>query len=334
MKRLLAVLAFAVPTFAQVLVDTPRGVVVAHNERIRLEGGWDEEGVRNPTGIVASDERVAVLDALHDQVVIVELADGRLARYGTAATPIAAAFLGRELYVLCRDARVVQRMGGPRIDVAADPAFLAATNGRIYVYSRTTGVIEEIERDRVTRRVTTAPFASDFEVSGNTGYLAFPREARLRTVDLATMTAGEPIDVGAVPVDIALAGGGTALTARVLAVADPSAKRIWLTEGRQSTGKAIARGFLRGFLGLGLFGNRSSEFPTGVDRVVARGGRWIAYDSSSGTLYRFDRRKSSVIAQGIAPKAFALTAGGVAYWQNGRVHHVPQRGTSVAQREK
>lgn len=334
MTRLVLILLLALPVFGQVLVDTPRGVVVAHNERIKLEGGWDEGGVRHPTGIVGSGERVAVLDALHDQVVIVELADGRLARYGTAATPIAAAFIGRDLYVLCRDARVVQRMGGPRIDVAADPAFLAQANGKLYVYSRTTGVVEEIAGDRVARRVTVAPFASDFEVSGNTGYLAFPREGRLRTVDLAQMKAAEAIDVGAVPVDVALAGGGTALTARVLAVADPSAKRIWLTEGRQSTGKAVARGFLRGFLGLGLFGNRSSEFPTGVDRVVARGGRWIAYDSSSGTLYRVERRKSAIIAQGIAPKAFTLTAEGVAYWQNGRVHHVSGRGTSVAQSKK
>ena len=334
MKRLMVLLFAAIPAFAQVIVDTPRGVVVARDGRVELPGVWNEEGVLNATEIVASNERVAVLDALRDRVVIVELADGRLARYGTAATPIAAAFVGRDLYVLCRDARVVQKMGGPRIDAAADPAFLAQANGKLYVYSRTTGVIEEIEGDRITRRVTVAPFASDFEVSGTTGYLAFPREARIRIVDLARMQAGEAIDAGAVPVDIALAGGGTALTARILAVADPSAKRIWLTEGKQSTGKAIARGFLRGFLGLGLFGSRSSEFPTGVDRVVARGGRWVAYDSSSGTLYRVDRRKSSVIAQGIAPKAFTLTDEGVAWWQNGRLNHLPERGTSVAPKKR
>jgi len=44
---------------------------------------------------------------------------------------------------------------------------------------------------------------------------------------------------------------------------------------------------------------------------------WIAYDSSSGTLYRFTKSKSSVIAKGIAPQAFALTAGGVVYWKDG-----------------
>jgi hypothetical protein len=126
-----------------------------------------------------------------------------------------------------------------------------------------------------------------------------------------------------VPVDLDFAGGGTALSARILAVADPSAKRVWLTESTQSTAKAVARGFLRGFLGLGLFGGRASEFPTGVDRVETRGRNWIAYDSSSRTLYHFTRRKSSVLARGVAPGAFALTRDGVAWWD----------GTSVAEKK-
>ncbi len=329
MKRVLLLLLISAPAFSQVLIDTPRGVVVAHEGRVRLEGGWDVEGVREATYIAASNDRVVVLDALHDQAVLVE--NGKSTRIATGATPIAAAFLGRELYILARDSRELRRAGGPAIRVEADPAFLAVANQKLYVYSRTAGVIEEIQNDRVTRRVRIAPFASDFEADGNTAYLAYPRESRIRTVDLAAMKAGEAIDTGAVPVDIALTGGGTAITARILAVADPSAKRIWLTEGRQSTGKAIARGFLRGLLGLGLYGNRSSQFPTGVDRVLARGSRWIAYDSSSGTLYRVSRQKSSILAKGIAPQAFTLTADGVAFWQDGRVRTVRTDGTSVAQ---
>ncbi len=133
-------------------------------------------------------------------------------------------------------------------------------------------------------------------------------------------TAGE-IAVGAVPVDLAFAGGGTALTARILAVADPSAKRVWLQEGTQSMTQAIARGALRGLLGLGLFGSNASQFPTGVDRVAIRGRVWIAYNSSSGTLYRFTRRSSSVIAKNVPPHGYTLTADGVAWWN----------GTSVAQ---
>ena len=129
------------------------------------------------------------------------------------------------------------------------------------------------------------------------------------------------IAVGAVPVDLAFVGGGSALTARLLAVADPSAKRVWIVESTQSLGKAIARGFLRGLLGLGLIGNRSSEFPTGVDRVEAGASGWIAYDSSSGTLYRFDRKGSQRLATAVPPSGFALTRDGVAWWD----------GTSVAQ---
>jgi len=334
MKRLALILFLAAPIFAQVLTDTPRGVVVAHEGRVRLERGWTVEGVREATAIAASTDRVVVLDALHDQAVIVDVATGRATKVTTAATPVAAAFLGPDLYILCRDARRLQRVGGPSIEVAADPAFLAVANRKLYVYSRTAGVVEEIQSDRITRRLRVAPFASDFEASGDTAYLAYPRESRVRTIDLETMKAGEAIDVGAVPVDIALTGGGTAITARILAVADPSAKRIWLTEGRQSTSKAIARGFLRGLLGLGLYGNRSSQFPTGVDRVLARGSRWIAYDSSSGTLYRVTRQQSSIIAKGIAPQAFTLTSDGVAFWQNGRVQTVRTGGTSVAQTKR
>lgn len=319
MKRLLALLVFALPLHAQLLTSSERGVVVAHDGRIRV-GELNVDGVTNATAIVASKNKVVVLDALHDEAVIADLATGRTTRIDTAATPIAAAFDGDELYILCRDARILQH-GTARIPLSADPAFLRAGNGRIYVYARTAGVVEEIANDRVTRRVSIAPFASDFEISGNTAYLSYPRDARIRTIDLQQMKSSGEIAVGAVPVDLAFAGGGTALTARILAVADPSAKRVWLTEGTQSTAEAVARGFLRGFLGLGLFGGRSSQFPTGVDRVEIHGKQWIAYDSSSGTLYRFDRRTSAIVAKNVAAGAFMLTRNGVAWWN----------GTSVAQ---
>lgn len=322
MKRFALATAFvvALQTDAQLVTSTDRGIVVAHDGRIRLEGRWSAGGVAHATAIAASPERVAVLDALNNEAVIADLASGRMIRIDTAETPIAAAFAGRELYILARDARVLQH-GDKRIALSADPAFLREANGKLYVYARAAGIVEEIDGDRVTRRARIAPFASDFEISGSTAYLAYPREARIRTLDLQRMKAAGEIAVGAVPVDVAFAGGGTALTARILAVADPSAKRVWLTESTQSTAKAVARGFLRGFLGLGLFGGRSSQFPTGVDRVEVHGRQWIAYDSSSGTLYRFDRRKSSIVARNVAPGAFTLTRDGVAWWN----------GTSVAQ---
>jgi len=314
MKRLLLLLALAAPSFAQIVSATSHGAVVAHDGRIHLDRGWTADGVQNATAIVVGPDRVAVLDALNNEAVIADLTTGKTTRVRTAETPIAGAFVGRDLYILARDARLVERIDGPRFRVDPDPAFLREAGGRLYVYSRATGVIEEIG---TKRRVTVAPFASDFEISGSTAYLAFPREARIRMVDLRTMKPRGAVTVGAVPVDLAFAGGGTALTARILAVADPSAKRVWLTETTQSTAQAIARGFLRGFLGLGLFGSRSSQFPTGVDRVAVRDKLWVAYDSSSGTLYRFTKSKSSVIAKGIAPQGFALTAGGVVYWKDG-----------------
>jgi hypothetical protein len=320
-RLLLAMTLVAAPaTFAQVVAATPEGVVVAHDGRIALDGRWTADGVEQPSSIAVSPERIAVLDALANELVVADLATGSATRHQTDETPIAAEFLGRDLYVLARDARVLRRIGGPAVALSADPAFLRQSSGKLYVYSRTSGAIEEIERDRVTRRLAVPPFASDFEISGTTGYLVYPRDARVRMIDLAGMKAEGELAVGAVPVDLQFAGGGTALTARLLAVADPSAKRVWLAEAETSMTKAVARGFLRGLLGLGLFGSRASQFPTGVDRVEIAGKNWAAYDSSSGTLYRFDRRKSSVVAKDVGPRAFAVTPDGIVWWRSGRLH--------------
>ena len=77
-----------------------------------------------------------------------------------------------------------------------------------------------------------------------------------------------------------------------------------------------ARGFLRGLLGLGLFGSRNSEFPTGVDRVFVSGSHWYAYDTSSGTLYRVTKSKSSVVFKGVAPQEFSVAPSGVYVWDD------------------
>jgi hypothetical protein len=303
---------------AQVVAATPKGAIVAHDHRIELRGGWTAEGVDNATSIVVGRDRVAVLDALNNEAVIAELANGKTRRVQTGETPVGGVFVGDHLYVLARGAPPPE--GAPEArttPVTGD--FIRESNGTLYIYSRVSGTLSELIDDRVARRVQVAPFASDFEIGGRTGYLVFPREAKIRTIDLALMKVSGAVNVGAVPVDLAFAGGGTAFTARILAVADPSAKRVWLTEGTQSTLQAVARGFLRGFLGLGLFGNRSSQFPTGVDRVVIRDKVWVAYDTSSGTLYRFTKSKSSVIAKGIAPQAFAVTSDGVVYWKDGKL---------------
>lgn len=311
---LAAALHIALPSFAQVLTDTPRGVVAAHDGRIDWNGR-SIAGVDNATFITADDDRAVVLDALNNQAVVLDLNSGTTQRIRTAETPIAATFASGELYILARDARVLQHIGVEDIPLDADPSDVVTSNGRVYVYSRAAGIVREIHG--ASWKVP--PFASDVEISGDTIYLTYPREGKIGVLRKGMLSE---LSVGAVPTDLAFAGGGTALTARILAVADPSAKRVWLAESTQSTTEAVARGFLRGLLGLGLFGGRASQFPTGVDRVETRGKVWIAYDSSSRTLYHFTRKQSTVVARNVAPGAFVLTEDGVAWWD----------GTSVAQK--
>jgi hypothetical protein len=158
------------------------------------------------------------------------------------------------------------------------------------------------------------PFASDFEIDSKNAYIVDPHSAKIAIVNLDSMQTAGSIDVGAVPVSFAFASTGTSLTPRTLAVADPSAKRVWLIEGAQSVTQAFTRGFLRGLIGLGLFGGGTSNFPTGVDRVFVRGARWYAFDSSSGTLYRFTKSSSLVVAKNI--HAFTIAPEGVFYWSD------------------
>jgi hypothetical protein len=323
MKRLaLSLLLLASPLFAQSVANTSRGVVAAHDGIVELPGHWRADGVATPPRIVTSGERIAVLDPIANEVRTIELATGRAQLARTGETPIDGLFVDRDLYVLTRDSRALERVrDGAKVALPADPAFLREANGRLYVYSRLEGIVSEIALAplAIRRSVRVAPFASAFDVDGRNGYLVVPREGKIRTFSLSTMQPSGAIEVGAVPVDVARLSGGGALSARTLAVADPSAKKVWLIEGVQSTSQAFARGFIRGLLGLGLYSNRTSQFPTGVDRVFVHGSRWFAYDSASGTLYRFAKTSSAIVARDVAPSSFAVTAEGVALWRNGRL---------------
>jgi hypothetical protein len=312
-------LVLSAPLFAQSVASTPRGVVVAHDNVIELHGKWKTEGLRSPGVIAISDTKAAVLDEIHDLVAIVDLANGTTSFANTRTTPVAAAFVGNDLLVLDRDAHMLEKIGGGSIELADDPELLTVKNDRAYVYSRIDGVLQEIgiQPFALIRTVRIAPFASAMQCDARNAYLAYPRDGRVRVVDLAKMQPAGEFRVGSVPTDIAIAGDETALTATMLAVADPSAKRVWLIEGTQSSFRAFTRGFLRGIIGLGLFGGKETQFPTGVDRVIARGARWLAFDSSTGTLYTVTTKETKILARGLAPHAFALTPEGVAYWQNG-----------------
>ncbi len=330
MKKIaIALLALLAPAaFGQVVAGTDRGVLLARAGSLELFDRraanilWRIDTVANASAIVTSNDRGAVIDALANEVQIVELATGQASIIRTGETPLDAVFLGRDLYLLERDARALERIGadGTRasLNVAADPAFVRQANGRLYVYSRAEGLLQEITTSpfALRRSAKAAPFASDLEVDGRNAYLVYPRGAKVGVVSLSSMTASGNIAVGAVPVDMAFVSRATALTARALAVADPAAKRVWIIEGSQSFTQALARGFLRGLLGLGLFGGRASQFPTGVDRLFVRGSRWYAYDTSSGTLYRFTKSRRSVVAKDLDPQSFSVATGGVYVWND------------------
>jgi hypothetical protein len=126
---------------------------------------------------------------------------------------------------------------------------------------------------------------------------------------------------GGVPVVMALMSNETLFSPRSLAVADPSAKKVWMLDAYQATSKAFARGFLRGLLGVET-NLRRENLAAGADRVLARGSAAIAYDSRDGTLYSIARGRAAVIARGIGPHAFAPAGDGVVFWN----------GTLVAQK--
>lgn len=331
MKRLLVLMLLMTATArAQVISVTSRGIVVATPDEIRLFDSsarrtiWSARGVSNPSIIVRGEQRIAVIDSLRNLVSIADLSTGAVTRVATGETPVAGVFIDADLFLLDRDARLLERItpGGVKsvLELDADPAFIRASRRMLYVYSRMSGVVQEIgPRLQIMRSVRVAPFASDFEIEGRTGYLVDPRAARLHTFSVITMQATGDIEAGVVPVDLTVARESNAVSATSLAIADPSAKRVWRIEGAQSVTSAVTRGFLRGLLGLGLFAPSSAEFPTGVDRVSGYGSAIIAYDTSTGTLYRVNRKKSSVLARGIAPGAFSVGEHGIAVLENGRL---------------
>lgn len=325
MKRLLLAVALAATAArAQVVAPTERGIVAADRGFVTLHDAdlrvlWRASGPAHPTAAASGANKVAVLDSYADEVRLFDLRSGSAETVSTAETPVAAVFIGDDLYVLARDGQTLERLGSKRASVtlAPDPVFLRASGGLLYVYSRLEGIVQEIDPKsmRVERRAAIAPFASDFEIGGTSGYLALPREGKIRTFSLKTLQPGPVISAGSVPTDLAIVGRASALSATRIAVADPSAKRIWTIEGTQSVSGAVARGFLRGLLGLGLFAPRNSAFPTGVDRVEDAG---VAYDSSSKTLYA---GKAERALSGVEPGAFARFGGRVVALRNGTLRY-------------
>lgn len=335
-SMLLVALAAAPPVRAQVVAVTPsRHIAVAHDGVLELfapDGGrrlWAVDGVGHPGALATSEHRIALLDPIAGQIRLADLATGAGTVIETGDTPVDAVFASDDLFVVERDARRIERIrpDGSRMHLGTGsyPSQVRMRDDRLYVYSRGDGLLQEITLSpfAIRRSVTIAPFASDFETSRHFAYFVYPGEARMRAVRLETFEPAGDIRVGGVPVDLTIASGSTALTAGVLAIADPASKRVWMIEAAQSPTEAFGRGFLRGILGLGLFGGRESSFRIGVDRVVTSGQTRLAYDSSSGTLYSFSHKQSRQIATGIAPRAFAVSDGSVFFWNGALVTEKP-----------
>lgn len=325
----------AYPSDAVVAWDeTASMILVAHDARIEAFDGdglrrlWTVEGLPHPSMIVVSPDgaTAALIDPLSNRAILVNVPSGKSRALTTGATPIDGQFVGSTLYLLDRDAAEVERFGADpsraHIAVAADPVFMRRSGRFLYVYSRSGGALHEIDpsSDRVVRSVQAAASASDMELDGSYAYLVHPQRGRIEVIDLRTMRAAGEIAVGAVPTDLAFIREGTAITARRFAVADPAAKRIWQLEGAESQTKAIARGFLRGLIGLRLYSGRHDDYPTGIDRLLASGTTLLAYDSSGRTLYAEVRGKPIAIATSIGPASFAITSAGVVVWENGGLH--------------
>ena len=290
-------------------------------------------GVRQPSRIVTSADqtRAAVLDPLANEIALVDVEARRAFVVPTGETPIAALFAGHDLIVAARDAGRIERIEpdgrATSLDSGVDPELLAEAKGRIYVYSRLDGMLEEIDGATFTkrRRLQLLPFASDLATDGESLYLIDPREAKLVVVSCSTMQRSGESDVGVVPLSIALDRSGNALRASRLAIADPAARRVWTLEGSETFRQAVARGFVRGLVGLRLGGAHSSAFPTGIDRVIAAGSSTLAYDSSRGVLYDYSSGRAMRLAEGVRPDGFAVVGKKVAIWQQGTLRWIPLR---------
>lgn len=274
--------------------------------------------IEHPSGIViATDGQEAfVVDAMENRGAIVSIRQGKIRSVSLGETPVDAVYVGAEMFVLCRDSAEVRRIRSngtwDSLPVSRGSSRLRVSRGLLYAYDPQEGSIQEISPAGLTilRSGSTERFASDFEVDGTSGYLVFPRSGRLIVISLGSLRETGRINVGAVPIDLALETDRTRLTAGSVAVADPSSKKIWRTERSQSFSEAFARGFARGLLGLGLFAPKSTEFPRGVDRIRVGGGSQAALDSSSGNLYATRGGRSTLVARGMTAVSFDLGSNG------------------------
>jgi len=305
-----AMLLFLIMTSVRVAAATPivvsereSNVVAVANEGRVIVRDATSGGIRYsipidlvPTLGVAGHGQLLLLDAIANRGYILDFTTRRSRLFETGETPVDATSFGEGFLILSRDSSsltletLTEKVRS--IDVPPQSTLLEVSGSSSFVYSPSSGRLISVDRDLRSIATSVADKgASDLEVAQKFLYLVFPKRGKIDAHERDTLKMREHFSGGAVPVDLQVSGDPNVLGAGTLTIADPSSKRIWREEGSQSEIQAFSRGFMRGLLGLGLYKPKSTEIPTGVDRLIRSGKTIWAYDTSTRTLYRTEGKK-------------------------------------------
>jgi hypothetical protein len=282
---------------------------------------WSAEGLEEPSFSVLSEDgsQIALIDSVNGVVNLLKPARRTSSKHVLGGSPVAALFLGDDLYVLCRDSRKIVRVSSGGMTNAAsvphDSTFIAAGGESIFVYSRVGGIMSEFRASSLTevRQAAVAPFGSDLEIAGETAYVVVPQQAVVIAYSLVDLSERERYRVGAVPMDLVIQEQRAVQGPGVMVVADPSSQAVWRAERSQSVAAAFTRGFLKGLTGLGLGSPKSATFPTGVDRVWMDDAHTVAYDSAAGAIYDVTGPPRR-IAGNVPAGGISVGGGEVVFW--------------------
>lgn len=293
-------------------------IVVAHDSRIEgfdrtgEERLWSAEGLDNPSAIVISQDgkRAAILDGFDDRVAVVTLADGAVELYDILGTPVAAAFFGRDVWIVLRDhskvVRITPEGKETEVSVALDPAFLAVSDKFVYVYSRAEGWLQEIDPKlaQVSWRLLIGVAGSDLEirlpttdapVAGAVAFVCRPVSGQIMAIDLVKKESRE-LHAGVAPIDLMFVPFGAMLSHDPSAsvVADPGLQALLLSQD-PGRGKVFSQ-------------------PMVPDRLMITRAGIFAFDSSSGSVYRVEGRTTTKIASGLTATSFVPTDEALFTW--------------------
>jgi hypothetical protein len=306
-------------------------IVVAHDGRIDgfdrsgQKQLWSAEGLVSPSAIVTSPDgkSMAILDGLADGVAIVSVASGAVELHETLSTPVAAAFFGRDLWVVLRDqpraVRITPEGKEIEVAVALDPSLIAVSDQFVYVYSRGQGMLQEIDPKtaQVTRTLVIGAAGSDLEIRlpipggkpGAIAYLCRPADGAIVAIDLVPWESLET-KAGVAPIDLLFIplGAQLSIDPGTSVIADPGQQTL-LVSSHPGAGRAPIRQ------------------PTPTDRLTVTAAGLFAFDSNSGTLYRVERQLTTKIASGLTATSFVATDEGLFTWdgKGGKLRREPMK---------